>query len=226
QTAPYFRAPHILIATAARFMPGRKVLLDADAKRLNVDAKYYNDCSDTVLMTSRGGTRYDRTFMDSLIRPGLGLENWVSRTNYPALGIVPTSKSEMSLYLNRNYGQPTACLQRFTLRTDGLVSVHAGYSVGELVTRPFKIPEAACELVLNMATSAAGSVKVELLDKEGAISGYDLKSADELIGDQIEKRVTWGGRSTISGLAGRQLRVKMKLKDADVYSMQFRPQRR
>ena len=32
QTQPYFRAPHIYVATAARFMPGRKVVTDAQAK--------------------------------------------------------------------------------------------------------------------------------------------------------------------------------------------------
>ena len=32
QTSPYFRAPHIYVGTAARFMPGRRVLSDAQAK--------------------------------------------------------------------------------------------------------------------------------------------------------------------------------------------------
>ena len=40
QTHPYFRAPHIYIAFAARFMPGRKVVTDEQAKLLNVNPKY------------------------------------------------------------------------------------------------------------------------------------------------------------------------------------------
>ena len=226
QTAPYFRAPHILLSTAARFMPGRKVLSDADAERLQVNAKYYNDCSDTVLMSSRGGTRYDRQFMESLIRPGLGLENWVSRTNYPALGIVPTSDCEMSLYLNKDYGQPTAYLQRYTLRTDGLTSVHASFGGGELLTKPILVGgdrKQRLELILNMSTSAAGSIRVELIDAatEKPLQGYGLDDCDELIGDAIERSVTWNGTKSLEDLS-QPIRIRFVLKDADLYSFQFR----
>jgi len=102
QTHPYFRAPHIYLATAARFMPGRRVISDAEAEKIGVDPSYYGDTSDAVLMSTRGNARYDRTFLSALIRPGIGAENWVSRTNYPALNIVPTSETQMSLYVNQN----------------------------------------------------------------------------------------------------------------------------
>ena len=75
--------------------------------------------------------------MEGLLRPGLGLENWVSRSNYPALGIVRTGATEMSLYVNQSYAQPTAHLRRYSLRLDGLAAVVAGYEGGELLTRPF-----------------------------------------------------------------------------------------
>ena len=55
QTQPYFRAPHIYVATAARFMPGRKVVTDAQAKEIGAHPEYYNDTSDAVLMSTRGG---------------------------------------------------------------------------------------------------------------------------------------------------------------------------
>ena len=42
QTSAYFRAPHIYIAICARFMPGRQVLSDAEAKAVNVDPGYFN----------------------------------------------------------------------------------------------------------------------------------------------------------------------------------------
>ena len=97
QTHPYFRAPQIYIAVAARFLPGRQVLSQREAERLDVNPGYFNDCSDAVLLSSRGGNRYDRAFMEGFLRPGLGLENWVSRSNYPALNVVPTGADEMSL---------------------------------------------------------------------------------------------------------------------------------
>jgi hypothetical protein len=55
---------------------------------------YFKDCSDAVLLTSRAGsTTYDRTFMETFIRPGLGDSNWVSRTNYPLTCILPAGPS-------------------------------------------------------------------------------------------------------------------------------------
>ena len=158
QTQPYFRAPHIYVGVAARFMPGRQVLSPADARRLQVDPGYFGDCSDAVLLTSRGGNVYDRTFMESFIRPGLGLENWVSRTNYPALNIVPTSDTEMSLYVNQNYAQPTSHLRRYVFRIDGLAALHAPHEGGVMTTKLLKF--SGQQLALNFATSAAGSVSI------------------------------------------------------------------
>jgi hypothetical protein len=108
QTSPYYRAPQIYVAIGARFMPNRQVLTEEQARALDVNPKYFKDCSDAFFMTSRGGNKYDRTFMESFIRPGIGLQNWVSRSNYPALNVIQTSPTEMSVYVNENYAQPTA----------------------------------------------------------------------------------------------------------------------
>lgn len=230
QTHPYYRAPQIYIGVAARFMPGRKVISDAEAKKIGVDPGYFGDCSDAVLLTTRGGDRYDRTFMEAFVRPGPGLENWVSRTNYPALGIVPTGDHEMSLYVQRNYGQPTARLDRFTLRPDGFISFHAPYSGSELTTKvlQFKAPTgagagqpAALFLSINFATSAAGSVRVEIQDAEGKpLPGFTLDDCTEIIGDDLDRVVTWKG-GALNALAGKPLRLRIVMKDADLYSIKF-----
>src|SRR5690554_5833121 len=123
QTSPYFRAPQIYIAIGARFMPDRQVLTDRQAEALNVNPRYFKDCSDAIIMTSRGGNRYYRTFLESFIKPGIGLENWVSRSNYPALNVVQTGAHEMSVYVNENYVQPTAHLKRYSMRLDGFASI-------------------------------------------------------------------------------------------------------
>ena len=109
-TTPYFRAPHIYVALPGRFWPARKALGDEDAAALDVweVSGGAEDCSDAVLMTTRGGSRYDRTFMESFVRPGLEKGNWVSRANYPAQGVVPTSPVEMSIYVGRGQHQNRA----------------------------------------------------------------------------------------------------------------------
>jgi hypothetical protein len=171
-------------------------------------------------MTSRGGNQYDRTFLDGFLRPGIGLENWVSRTNYPALNIVQTGPAEMSLYANQNYGQPTAHLRRYSLRLDGLGSVRAGLAGGELLTKP--ITFGGKRLVLNFATSAAGRLRVEIQDGGGrAHAGFAAADCDDIIGNEIERTVTWKGNSDLSRLAAKPVRLRIELSDADLYAIKF-----
>jgi len=220
QTHPYFRAPHIYVATAARFMPNRQVVTEKEAEILNVNPKYYQDCSDVVLLSSRGEIKYDRTFMESFIRPGIGLQNWVSRSNYPALNIVQTGPAEMSVYVNQDYAQPTAHLRRYSLRLDGFSSVQAGYGGGEMTTKPFIF--SGEDLFINFSTSAAGEISVEVRDMDGfAIQGFDHDDCQNLIGNEIKKRVSWISGRTLKPLSGQTIRLHFKMKDADLYSIKF-----
>ena len=220
QTHPYFRAPQIYIAIGARFMPNRQVLTDEQAAQFKVDPKYYKDCSDAIFMTSRGGNVYDRTFMESFIRPGIGLENWVSRSNYPALNVAQTGPTEMSIYVNQNYAQSSAHLRRYSLRLDGFTSIKAPYNGGEMVTQPFTFT--GNKLVLNYATSAAGEIRVEIQDENGnSIPGFSAADSQALIGNEIERVVSWTNGDDVSGLAGQIIRLRFVMKDADLYSLKF-----
>ena len=220
QTHPYFRAPHIYVGIAARFMPGRQVISESQAKSLNVNPDYFKDCSDAVLLTSRGGDVYDRTFMGALIRPGIGLQNWVSRSNYPALNIVQTGPAEMSIYVNQNYAQPTAELRRYSLRLDGLASVSAPYAGGEMITKPLTFT--GDRLLINFATSAAGGVRVEIQDQDGQpVQGFTSEDCVEQIGNEIERLVSWKAGANISCFQGKLIRLRFVMKDADLYSLRF-----
>ncbi len=220
QTHPYFRAPHLYISTAARFMPGRQVVTEEQAREINVNPKYFKDTSDAVLVTSRGGGIYDRVFLTSFIRPGIGARNWVSRTNYPALNVVQTGPTEMSVYVNQDYAQPTAHLRRYSMRLDGFASVRAEYSGGELLTRP--VTFAGVSLSLNFATSAAGSIRVEIQTPEGTpIPGFTALECREQIGNEIDRIVSWNAVSDVSSLAGKAVRLRFVMKDADLYALKF-----
>jgi hypothetical protein len=220
QTHPYFRAPHIYIAIPMRFLPGRRVLGDDQARALGVDPGYRGDCADAVFMTSRGGNRYARTFLEALIRPGTDPGNWASRAGLTALGVVRTGPAEMSLYKQAHYAQPSCHLVRHSLRLDGFVSVSAPYGGGEMTTRPFTF--SGRDLVLNVSTSAAGSVRVEVQDAAGVPQkGFSLAECAEVVGDEVERPVSWGGAS-LETLAGTPVRLRFALRDADVYSLRFR----
>ena len=220
QTFPYYRAPQIYISIAARFMKNRQVLTEEEAATLGVNPKYFKDCSDAVLMSTRGGNRYYRTFMESFIRPGIGLDNWVSRSNYPALNILQTSPEEISIYMNQDYAQHTAHLHRYSLRIDGFVSVNAPYAGGEFITK--SVIFEGDSLIINFSTSAAGFVKVELQDTEGKpIEGFELDKSKEIIGNEIEKVVTWKDNPDLKKLNGKPVRIRFVMKDSDLYSFKF-----
>jgi hypothetical protein len=222
QTHPYFRAPHLYVGVAARFMPGRQVLTPGQAKEIGVNPGYFRDCSDGVLITTRGGDRYDRTFPEGFLTPGIGAENWVSRTNYPALNVVQTGPNEMSLYANQNYGQPTSHLRRYSLRLDGFAAAVAPYTGGELLTKPFTFRGEV--LAVNFATSAAGGVRVELQDAAGQpLPGFTLADSVESIGNETDRVVRWKAGADVGAHAGRAVRLRFVMKDARLYSFRFRP---
>ena len=229
QTHPYFRAPHIYVALPGRFQSGRRVLNEAQTKALGTDPDFprdpdwrVRDISDGVLLTSRAGTTlYDFTFRESLIRPGIGLSNWTSRTNYPALGGVPTGPKEMSLYVQRDYAQDTARLERMVLRTDGFTSVHAPHEGGEMISRNLQFTGG--ELVINYSTSAAGSLQVEIQNASGSpMPGFAAAECTTIVGDEIERVVSWKSGSDLSRIAGEPVRLRFVMKDADLYSLRFR----
>jgi hypothetical protein len=128
---------------------------------------------------------------------------------------------ELSLYYEQRYAQPAQYLRRFTLRPDGFISVQAPYGGGELVTRPFVF--GGHELVLNLATAAIGGARVELQDEQGTpLPGYTLDECTEVFGDLLEAPVAWGERRDLGDLAGRPVRLRFALRDADLYALRFR----
>jgi hypothetical protein len=221
QTSPYFRAPHIYLAIGGRFMPRKQILTESQAKELNVNPKYFKDCSDAYLMSTRGGNSYQRTFMETFIRPGIGMKNWVSRSNYPALNVVQTSPSEMSIYVNQDYAQPTAHLHRYSLRIDGFSALTAPYSGGEMITKPFKF--SGSELEINYSTSAAGEMRFELQDQDGnPIPGYSLGDCQRIVGNEISRVVRWEKGADLGSLITKIVRLRVQMKDADLYSIRFK----
>lgn len=219
-THPYFRAPHIYIAMPRRFMAKRTILAPEEAEDLEVHESQRDSCSDCILMSSRGGNRYDRTFMEAFLRPGTERGNWSSRAGTIAQGVVQTGPREMSLYRNGHYGMPSNHLRRYSLRLDGFASVCAPYAGGELLTKPFTF--SGDRLSLNFETSAAGGMRVEIQDDVGQpIPGYQLKEAVELVGDEIDQTVAWEQGDDLSQLAGRPVRLRVVMKDADLCSLRF-----
>jgi hypothetical protein len=222
QLDAYVRAPHIYLGLPTRFLPGRRVVTEEQARRIGTPKEwdYVNDCTDILLASARGGSDFRRTFLEAFIRPGFDLENWTSRANYAARGIVETGERELSLYVKHHSGYPSNHVRRYTLRPDGFVSVSGPYAEGEMSTKPLRFT--GRELVVNYSTSAAGSLRVEIQDAAGnALPGHALADCPEIIGDELERVVRWKSGPDVSALAGQPVRLRFALKDADLYSFRF-----
>jgi len=219
-TIAYERAPHIYLSFPKRFFPDKAALLPEEAEELVEDPNYRLASSDAVFMSSRGGTRYDRTFMEAFIRPGPALRDWVARDNTPALGVIQSGERELFLYRMSHYAQPTSHVTRYSLRVDGFVSVSAPYAGGELVSRP--ITFSGQQLEINFSSSAAGGVQIEIQNAAGTpIAGFALTECPEMIGDRVRQKVVWKRGSDLSALAGRPVRLRVVLRDAELYSFRF-----
>lgn len=210
---PYFRNPRILLGFPMRFVPNRA----------KVPEDPFPALCDNVLIVSRDGYRFKR-WTEAFQRPGPQRERWVNRNNMPVWGLavtrsrLPGCPDEISFYSVEGYYLPgsTARVRRFTLRLDGFVSVNAPYAGGEVLTRPVTLQ--GSRLQVNYATSAVGSLKVEITDPQGnPLKGFTAEDCVEMYGDEVEAEVKWKN-ADIRHLRNRNVRLRFLLRDADLYA--------
>ena len=76
---------------------------------------------------------------------------------------------------------------------------------------------------LDRSTSAVGWVKVELQDEGGApLPGFTLADSQERFGDEIDGTIGWSGDPDLGAHAGRRVRLRVALRDADLFAFRFR----
>lgn len=237
QIQPYYRAPHILMGFPMRYtdrgwseplldLPG----LDERMTRAKSHPRYGTAITDGLFMTSRDGRLFKR-WAEAYLRPGpRERHSWVYGDNFIFWGMVETKSTiedapdEISLYATESYWEgPYTTVRRLTLRVDGFVSASAPMAGGEIVTKPLSFEGG--NLTLNFETSGAGGVQVEIQDADGKpIEGYTLADCPPIFGDRLAKVVRWkSAGGDVRPLAGKPIRLRFVLKDADLYSFQFVP---
>ena len=236
QVIPYYRAPHIFLGFPTRYVDrgwneSSKALpqLEYRQVRASSNEREGTAMTDGMFMSSRDGLNFN-IWPESFIRPGLrDTGGWFYGDNYQAWGLVETKShiegapDEISIYLTEAMEQMDLIerLRRYTLRVDGFVSVNAGLSGGEMVTHPLVFEGG--RLVLNFSSSIAGDIRVEMQDPHGySLEGYSIDDCDELYGDDLERTVSWNGNSDVGSIAGQQVRLRIVIRDADLYSIQFK----
>ena len=106
-----------------------------------------------------------------------------------------------------------------TLRRDGLLSLDSDSPEGVVVSKPF-----VCrgnQLLIN-ADASRGRMRVELLDDKGTpLPGFEASRADPLRGDSVSQLASWEGKSDLSSLQGRVIKLRFLMVHSKLFSFRF-----
>jgi hypothetical protein len=191
------------------------------------------------LAISRDGINWTRPFYEPYIRTGTTREwdrwlitsgpNVIRRGNYIYHYYCSSSRTHDSALLRPEYyydddpdlpDDPVNNLFVARQRLDGFVSVDAPIQGGWVLTPPL-VFTGSC-LRLNIDTGALGTAFIELRDADNnAISGYTLDACEEIGGNFVDVRVRWKGKHDLSALAGKTVRIYIKMRAAKLYAFQF-----
>lgn len=234
QVKPYHRAPHLLLGFPTRYIErgwseSMRELPEREHRewRSKSSDRYGMALTEGLLMTSRNGVEFKR-WNEAFLPPGIERPGtWNYGHQYIAWHPVETKSDlegapdELSLYATESYWTGNSSqLRRYTLRLDGFVSIQAPMSGGEMLTKP--VTFTGKKLTMNFATSAAGGIHVEILDVNGKpLPGYALDDSEDHFGNAIARTVVWKGTPDVSSVAGKPVRLRFVLKDADLYSIKF-----
>jgi hypothetical protein len=185
------------------------------------------------LASSRDGKQWERLSREPYFPTGLADEwdRWyavmapgiVRRGNYLYQYYNSSGRTHDSAILRPEYEKTAARMGGIGVvrqRLDGFISADVGHRGGWLETPPLSFKGNV--LRLNIDTGAMGTAFVELRDAEGKpIPGFTLADCEEIGGNFIDHRVYWKGKTDVSSLAGKPIRIHFKLKRAKFYGFQF-----
>ncbi len=111
-------------------------------------------------------------------------------------------------------------IARWVQRVDGFVSANTGNTLGIAHTIPVKV--IGDKLLLNLDTGALGEMRVGLIDAVGKpIPGFEAERADILQHNTVSATVSWGGKSSLASLQGREVRLEFRSTRTRLYSFRF-----
>jgi hypothetical protein len=188
--------------------------------------------SDIQLAVSRDARHFIRPGKrQSFLRPGPD-GSWDSKWIYPVLRPIRMGDELWIYYFGTNHDHagrvdPLAAaeqtaISRAILRLDGFIAAVADYTGGVLLTPVIRF--SGSQLELNLDTGAGGFARVAILDEAGKpVPGFGFHDSDELNGNRVNLPVTWNGNADLSVLAGKPIRLHIRMRSAKLYAFQFMP---
>lgn len=188
--------------------------------------------ADLQLAVSRDARHFMRPgTRQPFLRPGPD-GSWDSKWIYPVLRPVRMGDELWIYYFgtNRDHARRLdsvatrreTAISRAILRLDGFIAAVAAYTGGRLISPALSFQ--GNRLELNLDTGAGGFARVEILDEDGKpVPGFTFHDADELNGNNVKMPVTWRGNPSLAALAGKPIRLHIRMRSAKLYAFQFLP---
>lgn len=108
------------------------------------------------------------------------------------------------------------------LRRDGFLSLRAGSAEGFALTRLFSVG-AGRQLILN-ADAGGGQVEVEVVDEHlKPVPGYTRAEFQSIRVNGVSLPGRWEKNADLGALAGRAVRLRFYLRQADLFAFQLKP---
>jgi hypothetical protein len=105
-----------------------------------------------------------------------------------------------------------------TIKPDRFVALRAGNEAAELLTHGFNLP--SNKVFVNAITGSKGWIRLEILDVDGKpVAGFTEADCTPVAGDSTAHAVHWKGTDAGNTIAGRPVRIRLKAKNADVFSI-------
>jgi hypothetical protein len=194
-----------------------------------------NTTHEPEFVFSRDGINYDRTYREPIIRRG-DHGRFDSNSIYANNPIIHNGEV-LCYYTGTNWRSPeqlvllgdkaTAGIGLARLPLDGFVSYEgARHEFSEITTKSFDFTGQQLHLNMQAALQQWGAepceVQVEILDgRHAPYEGFTFEDADTLTTTGINQVVTWNGKSDVSALEGKNVRLKIRFKNAKLYGFQF-----
>lgn len=191
----YVRAPHLFLGFPTRYEPKSQQV-------------------EPILMTSRDGVTFHRS-LDPVIPRTAPKDRNHNRSNYMVWGMLqlPGKPNEISVYGTENYYEPSpGRVRRFVYRVDGFVALRGNKNGGTMTTKP--LSHKGNQLRMNYQVRPGGRLMVEALNTQGETIG----KSQPITGDAVDEPVKW---DQDPGLDSGVVQLRLHLKDADVYAIQF-----
>ncbi len=102
------------------------------------------------------------------------------------------------------------------LRLDGFVSFRAGAAEGRVETRPVRLNGG--RMYVNAAVQNRLCAEITDASSLHVLDGWGRSQCVPVAGDHLRAELRWQGHASLKELAGRSVRIRFFLQDAEIYS--------